>query len=180
MAIEVDIVFAELSYANAYAVIVDDRVKVILSLSLLARFEGDREALQFILAHEFSHAWLGHLKDNQRAQREATFQQGGYLAGTLANFFIPFSGALVSQAVLGVGRERSRDEERQADEAALTWLENQGLPLCGALRLTQKLRPVHGAQSLGFLSTHPSLDEREAYFSERAAAVGEDCASGKI
>lgn len=176
--LEVDFVLADLPYANAHALEVEGRAKVVLGLRLIRLFENDPDALRFIIAHEYSHIQLGHLAGNRRADRESAFQHGGYLAGTLANLFIPFSSVVVSQAVVGLGRQYSREDERHADEAALSWLEQESLPVCGAWRLTRKLRPIHGAQALSFLSTHPSLDEREAYFFKRALARGEVCQSG--
>lgn len=174
-----DIMFAELPSPNAYAFQIDGRPKVVLGLGLITLLENDPDALRFVIAHEFAHVALGHVENNQRQKREEGFSQSGVVLGTVANLIVPFSGMLVNHAVMVVGRGFSRDEERTADQHALDWLADRAYSVCGAWRLTQKLRPMHSQQPLAMLSTHPSLEEREAAILQRAAARGESCSDGR-
>lgn len=174
-----DIIFAELPSPNAYAFQIDGRPKVVLGLGLVSLLENDPDALRFVIAHEFAHVALGHVENNQRQKREEGFSQGGVVLGTVANLIVPFSGVLVNKALMAVGRGFSRDEERAADQYALDWLTDHEYSVCGAWRLTQKLRPIHSQQPLAMLSTHPSLEEREASILQRASARGESCVGGR-
>lgn len=157
--LQYDLGFVDLPLPNAFALEREGRPKVLLSLGLIRLFESDTDVLSFVIGHELAHHALGHVRDGQRAKREKDLQTAGLVLGNVSSFFVPFSGLLVSRAVIGIGRSYSRDEERAADALALTWMAAQGIDLCAANRLNERLSQFSSNDG-GLLSTHPGTAER--------------------
>lgn len=178
--LDYDFALADIASPNAYALMANGRPKVILGLSLVSLLQRDPEALEFIIAHEMAHHTLGHVKNNQRAEREQTYRDAGMVLGNLSNLVVPFSGLLINQAVIGYGRGFSRDEERAADAQAMNWLSSQSTSPCGAWRLTRMLEGMPGSTQLGFLSTHPSPGERAEAILGLAKSAGIDCQAAAV
>lgn len=177
--LEYDLGLVDIGLPNAFAIERDQRPKVLLSLGLIQLFDDDAEVLSFVIGHELAHHHLGHIRDGQRAKREQDLKAAGLVLGNVSSFFVPFSGLLVSQAVMGLGRSYSRDEERAADALALKWMAQQGIDVCAANRLNERLSEFTGTSG-GLLSTHPGASERIQNV-ERAALQqsGRSCHRGK-
>ena len=157
--LQADLGLIDLELPNAFAIEHQSKPKVLISLGLLKAFENDPDVLSFVIAHELAHHALDHVKGEARANREKQLQTANLVISNVASFFVPFSGLLVSQAVKGIGRSYSRDEERDADGLALKWLLQKNIDPCGAVRLNERLAPIAGSQ-VSFLSTHPGFEER--------------------
>lgn len=113
---------------------------IFLTAKLVALFASDADALAFVLAHEMSHVTCGHAADKARLQ---------FLGRWIAN-------GLVQQLF---ERAYSRDQEFEADAAAVHLMRRVGFEPCGARRLLTALD--HG-EPAGWLSTHPPTAERIA------------------
>lgn len=157
--LQADLGLIDLELPNAFALEHESKPKVLVSLGLIKAFEKDPDVISFVLAHELAHHALGHVRGQARANREKQLQTANLVISNVASFFVPFSGLLVSQAVKGIGRSYSRDEEREADRLALKWLIEQNIDVCAAVRLNERLAPIAGSQ-ISFLSTHPGFEER--------------------
>jgi Zn-dependent protease with chaperone function len=157
--LQYDLGFLDHPLPNAFAIEREGRPKVLLSLGLISLFESDTDVLSFVIGHELAHHALGHVRDGQRAKREQDLQAAGLVLGNVSSFFIPFSGILVSRAVIGIGRSYSRDEERAADMLALQWMAAQGIDICAANRLNERLAQFSSHDG-GLMSTHPGTAER--------------------
>lgn len=93
------------------------------------------------------------------------------MLGTIASYFVPFSGLLVGPAVKTASLSFNRDDERDADTLGMTWALQAGYSPCGSYRLSKKLNDMGEGAALTFLSTHPGNSERmdsaEQFVTER-------------
>lgn len=137
--------------ANAFA-LPSGIVVLTDELEELARSDDE---LRGVFAHE-----VGHLV-NRHAMRMLV--QGSATALLAAGVFGDASGvsslATAAPAVL-VNAAYSRDFEREADAFAFSWMVQHRVSPAGLGNLLQRLAERHGADSGGYLASHPDLRER--------------------
>ena len=115
--------------------------------------ESDPDAVLGVLGHE-----LGHVVGKHSMRQLLQSVGVGTIAGLLWGDF----SSVAASAVVVVGvLSYSRDFEREADEFAVRMLRSQGVSVRPLYEFFKKLPDLrHDGPLPGFLSTHPSTDER--------------------
>ena len=132
---------------NAFATMAGDDKIVVVQEGLLDAFNGDRDAVAAVLAHELAHHKADHLREGKRKR------ESGELAGALAGTAVGVgSGLLVLKF--------SRNQELEADRLAVGWMIAAGYNPDGMLRLQTALGELGGKRSASILSTHPTSAKR--------------------
>lgn len=145
---------------NAYATRENGRMYVVFTDGFMKTFGNDPDVLATTLGHEIAHHRLGHTDPGRKSDREANQEIASHLLSTIANYFVPFSGFLVSPAVKTASLSFSRDDERDADALGMSWALQAGYSPCGSYRLSKGLNDMGEGAALTFLSTHPGNSER--------------------
>ena len=133
---------------------------VFVTGALLDLYAGCPDELAFVLGHEMGHVVKSHARD--RLMAELVFDLLGRRA--------PGAGRVVRDLL---GKGYAREQELEADRAAVRLLSTAGFDAGGALRALQRLEQL-GPDRAGlaeYFSTHPSLAERVRAL--RDAACGE-------
>ena len=154
------LLFRQSAQLGANAFTLPDGTIVVLD-DLITSLGDDRLTLA-ILAHELGHA-------HERHGLKLLLQ--GSAAGALLTFYIGDISQLLAAAPAAVVQSRySRDFERQADDYGAALLLHNGMSPGLLADALQKLSQSHGAASNGgFLSSHPSTDERMRHLRQLAA-----------
>lgn len=145
---------------------------------LIEAMENEEE-LAGILAHEVAHVQARHI--SQKIERSKKIGLAT-LAGVAAGIFLGGSSGDVASAVtLGsiaagqtVALAYSRENEIQADQLGLNYLNKAGYTGQGLLTILNKIRAKHwyGSEQLpSYLSTHPAVEDRLAYIDTRLANI---------
>lgn len=152
---------------NAFATMAGDDKIVVVQEGLLDAFNGDRDAVAAVLAHELAHHQADHLREGKR-KREGV-QVLGAILGAVVGAQVgkesgELAGALAGTAV-GVGSgllvlKFSRNQELEADRLAVGWMIAAGYNPDGMLRLQTALGELGGKRSASILSTHPTSAKR--------------------
>jgi predicted Zn-dependent protease len=146
---------------NAFAWVDSGRQVVAVNLAMLEMLDEDADAWAALIGHELAHLKLAH--SEQRAERRGMADTaGGAIGIALAVIGIPFGLLLADGALAAVDRGYSRDDERAADGAAVTYMRQAGFDPRGALRFHEMLSGLDKAPSASLLSTHPTGEERVA------------------
>ena len=153
---------SKMTEINAFAVNESGQTLVVFTTGFLTEFGNDPDILATTLGHELAHHQLGHTDKNR--QENVAFAQGAtsFVLGTVANFFIPFSGMLVSPAVKTATLTFNRDDEREADTLGMKWAMQAGYSPCGSYRFAKRMTELGKGSTVTFLSTHPVNNERMA------------------
>ncbi len=132
---------------------------VFFTRGALERFSD--EEITFIYAHEVSHVKLGHVEKRMAASVATT------TVLNVAGIFIPGAGLLNLLANPIVTSAFSRPQEMEADQLAVTAIQNCcQISREAAIGAHEKLLEMSKAKGykeedrLGILDTHPSLEER--------------------
>lgn len=137
--------------ANAFAL----PSGVVVLTDELAQLANNDDELRGVFAHE-----VGHLV-NRHAMRMLVQDSGAALL--VVGVFGDASGvsalAATAPTVL-VDAAYSRDFEREADAFAFHWMRGHGVPPERLGELLQRLSSRQGAGEMGFLASHPDLQER--------------------
>jgi beta-barrel assembly-enhancing protease len=138
---------------------------VFINRGLLEVMESEEE-LAGILGHEISHVSCRHI--SQRIDRSKKIGMAS-LAGIAASILLGGG----SEAILGtfaagqaISLAYSRENEMQADQVGLKYLENAGYTGEGLLKVLNKIRSKQwftSEQIPTYLTTHPAVEERLAY-----------------
>lgn len=138
--------------------------------ALLGSLQNDDE-LATVLAHEIGHVLAGHVKPTpQEEAQEILAGVVGNVAGQAlsayggtAGLAANLAGSLVEGALRAflVNPEQQR-KELEADQIGLFLMADAGLDPASAVAFWDRVRadPSFGGTNLGFLSTHPSSNER--------------------
>ncbi|GFK93357.1 Beta-barrel assembly-enhancing protease [Fundidesulfovibrio magnetotacticus] len=141
-----------------------------------------------VLAHELAHVTQRHIaKRVEQSSMIGIASMLGVLAGfalgaatgqkDAAGAMMVGSQAAARQALLNY----SRDDEREADEVGMNYLVNANYPPRGlpqAFEVMQRTKIFKGYGSVpAYLSTHPEINERVGYLSERVARLPKNVVS---
>lgn len=143
---------------------------VIVTDDFMALIDRDEELIA-VLAHE-----IGHIRHRHALRKIIQNSTAGLLIATLTGDILSSSSLAAALPTMLIDAKFSRDMEREADVAAITYLQQQGIPLkhfANILRQLQGSKSLRsskgddGSSALGYLSTHPATQERlerlEAY-----------------
>lgn len=145
---------------NAYATRENGLTLVVFTDGFMKTFGADPDVLATTLGHELAHHKLGHTDPSRQKNRAFGQEVASQVLGTIASYFVPFSGLLVGPAVKTASLSFNRDDERDADMLGMTWALQAGYSPCGSYRLSKKLNDMGEGSALTFLSTHPGNSER--------------------
>lgn len=145
---------------NAYATRENGLTLVVFTDGFMKAFGTDQDVLATTLGHELAHHKLGHTDPSRQKNRAFGQEVASQVFGTIASYFVPFSGLLVGPAVKTASLSFNRDDERDADTLGMTWALQAGYSPCGSYRLSKKLNDMSEGSALTFLSTHPGNSER--------------------
>lgn len=141
-----------------------------------------------VLAHELAHVTQRHIAKRVEQGRILSIAA---MLGAIAGFALGAatgqrdaggammmgSQAAAQQAMLNY----SRDDEREADEVGMNYLTGAGYPPRGlpqAFDVMQRMKIFKGYGSIpAYLSTHPEINERIGYLSERVTRMPKNIAS---
>jgi putative metalloprotease len=131
----------------------------------------DDEELRFVVGHEMGHVVKEHIrKKMQLALAGSALRKGiasqNNIAGNIARSQL---GGFVE---LLVNAQFSQQEEREADDYGLTFLQNKGYDPTGAVSALRKLATLGNEHS--FLSSHPAPGKRADRLEGKPAASGEN------
>jgi len=130
------------SEINAYATRENDLTLVVFTEGFLKAFGSDQDVLATTLGHELAHHKLGHTAPSRQKNRAFGQEVASQVLGTIASYFVPFSGLLVGPAIKTASLSFNRDDERDADTLGMTWALQAGYSPCGNYRLSKKLNDM--------------------------------------
>lgn len=145
---------------NAFAANESGRTLVVFTTGFLDEFGNDQDVLATTLGHELAHHRLGHTDKTRQVNVAFAQSASSFVLGTVANFFVPFSGLLVSPAVKSATLSFNRDDEREADALGMQWAMQAGYSPCGSYRFAKRMEALGKGTTLTFMSTHPGNTER--------------------
>lgn len=143
---------------------------VFINSGLLMAMDSEDE-LAGILGHEIAHVVARHISHKiERSKKIAAATIAGVVAGVfLGGSGSPEAAQAVTSGALAAGQSLSlaysREDERQADQLGLQYLEKAGYSAAGLLAVLKKIRGRQWYDSKQFpdyLSTHPGSEERLA------------------
>ncbi len=152
---EVKVVLSEEAKGlNAFA----DGTRVVVSPAMVAFTEGETEQLAFILAHEYTHHFMGHV---DAAKQNVTI---GALAGILGDVLAQSQGIATNGQLSKVGATAGRlsyspSFEQEADYIGLYILERAGFDTKDAPNFWRRMAAVN-PKGLYNRTTHPTTPER--------------------
>ena len=144
---------------------------IFINSGLFEAMESEEE-LAGILAHEICHVLCRHISDRIERTKKIGIAT---LAGIVAGAFLGSGGASTAAGAITAGSmalgnslslKFSRDDEIQADQLALKYLDQAGYSARGLITILNKIRQKQwfGSQQIPtYLSTHPAVEERIAY-----------------
>jgi beta-barrel assembly-enhancing protease len=144
---------------------------IFINSGLFAALENEGE-LAGIVAHEMAHVVCRHI--SQRIERAKKINLAT-LAGMVAGVFLGVGGAATAGSAVTVGSMAagqsaslaySRDDEMQADQLGLSYLQKAGYSGAGLLSSLRKIRSKQwfGSSEIPtYLMTHPASEDRMAY-----------------
>ncbi|MBW2438512.1 MAG: M48 family metalloprotease [Deltaproteobacteria bacterium] len=152
---------------------------IFINSGLMAAMDNE-EQLAGILAHEIAHVNARHISQKiERSKKIGWATMAGIAAGVLIG---AAGGAEAGQALTqgsqaaGAAAELSysRDNEIQADQLGLIYLNDAGYNGEGLLKILKKMRSKQwfGTEQIPtYMRTHPAIDERIAYLDSQLAST---------
>ncbi len=141
---------------------------IFINSGLLENLQGESE-LAGILAHEIGHVTARHISDRiARSKKIGAATLAGIVAGALLG---PAAGSAAAQALtvgsMAAGQSLalafSRQDELQADQLGLQYLESAGYSAEGLLSALQLIRSKNWFGDVpSYLLTHPAVEDRLA------------------
>ena len=147
---------------------------ICINSGLFASMESESE-LAGILGHEIAHVTCRHISDKIKRSSKTSLIT---LAGVMAGVFLGIAGlgtaseAIMLGTISGVQSADlaySREDEMQADVLGLQYLEKAGYDAKGLLKTLKRIKEADfmGSEYPVYLSTHPAIDARIIFISER-------------
>jgi predicted Zn-dependent protease len=144
---------------------------IYVTRGLMTHLTSEAE-LAAVLGHEIGHVTARHSVTQMSKERLARI---GILAGAIIS---PALAGYAAQGLEALFLKYSRDDERQADHLGLGYMYRQGYDPREMPRVFETLRRVSQAQGSGrvpgWLSTHPTEDERIRTIGAEVARLGGD------
>lgn len=146
---------------------------VFINRGLLEAMQGEEE-LAGILAHEITHVHCRHISDMiDRSKKIGMVSMAGIMAGLLLGVGgAPELAGGLSFGSVAAGQSLAlaytREDEMQADQIGLKYLDQAGYSGEGLLRILKKIRSRQWFDSSDiptYLMTHPAVEQRIAYIS---------------
>ncbi|MGD8541073.1 MAG: M48 family metalloprotease [Desulfobacteraceae bacterium] len=156
---------------NVYNAFATPAGHIFINSGLIAAMESEEE-LAGILGHEIAHVVCRHI--SQKIERSKKVQLAT-LAGVAAGVFLGIGGAGSPASALTVGSMAagqsamlaySREDEIQADQVGLKYLNEAGYSGQGIIDVLKKMRAKQwydNRQIPNYLMTHPATEDRIAY-----------------
>lgn len=166
---------SEQTEINSYATRQNNLTLIVFTNGFLQSFGNDDDILATTLGHELAHHKLGHTDPNYHKHRAAIQDSTSQILGTIASYFVPFSGLLVGPTVRTIGLTFNRGVERNADDLGMRWAINAGYSPCGSYRLARQLSDMGSGTTIAFLSSHPGNTERMENSQNFAQNIGLNC-----
>ena len=144
---------------------------IYINSGLFAAMDSEEE-LAGILAHEIAHVVCRHISQKIERSKKVSIAT---LAGVAAGAFLGVGGAAAAANAVTIGSMAagqsimlaySRDDEIQADQLGLSYLEKAGYSAAGLMNILKKIRGVqwYGSKEIpSYLMTHPASEDRIAY-----------------
>lgn len=132
--------------------------KIAVYTGLIEKLQATDDELAAVMGHEISHALREHSRE--RASEEAVAQAAISVGSAL--FGLGELGQQTAQyAYMGLlGLPHSRAQETEADRMGVELAARAGYDPRAAVTLWQKMSKLGGGETIKFLSTHPSTEER--------------------
>jgi len=133
---------------------------VVVTDGLMALLDRD-EQLAAVLAHE-----IGHIRHRHVLRKILQDSGAGLLIAVLTGDLTSASSIAAALPTMLVDAKFSRDMEREADDVAIAYLQQQEIPLQHFADILQGLQETRGDEdgsgpvALEYLSTHPATRER--------------------
>jgi len=135
---------------------------VVVTDDFMALVERDEE-LVAVLAHE-----IGHIRNRHALRKVIQNSTAGLLVASLTGDILSSSSIAAALPTMLVDAKYSRDMEREADDAAVEFMQQQEIPLHHFADILLTLQESIAAQGNGrqghsalrYLSTHPATQER--------------------
>lgn len=155
---------------------------IFIYTGLIAAMDNEDE-LAGILSHEISHVYCRHI--SQKIERSKMINMAT-LAGVAAGLLLGAAGggqaaSAVTMGSMAAGQSAalafSREDEIQADQVGLLYLNEAGYTGEGLISVLNKIRAKqwYGAgQVPSYLMTHPAVEDRIAYIDTYLASSGDE------
>jgi predicted Zn-dependent protease len=147
---------------------------VYVTRGLLTHLTSEAE-LASVIGHEIGHVTARHSVEQMSKQQLA---QIGLLAGMIISPTVANYGNLAAQGLQVMFLKYGRDDERQADDLGLRYMYQQNYDPREMPQVFETLRRVSQAQGAGripgWMSTHPTEEERVRTISGKVASLGGD------
>ena len=147
---------------------------VYVTRGLLTHLTSEAE-LASVIGHEIGHVTARHSVEQMSKQQLA---QIGLLAGMIVSPTVADYGNLAAQGLQVMFLKYSRDDEREADDLGLRYMYQQNYDPREMPQVFETLRRVSQAQGAGripgWMSTHPTEEERVRTISGKVAKLGGD------
>ncbi|SNR74200.1 Peptidase family M48 [Humidesulfovibrio mexicanus] len=136
------------------------------------------DELAAVMGHEIAHALLRH--GGERVSMALMAQMGGQAASLALGSSVSPAASQVFNQVYGVGAQvgvmlpHSRSQESEADEVGMILAAKAGYEPSGALSLWRKMDAYaksKGQNAPGWLSTHPTTEDRIAAIKSKMGAI---------
>lgn len=144
---------------NAYAFINASRPTIAVSLGMIRLLSTDDDAWAALFGHELAHLRLDHI-GSMRTRREKAEVTSSVAGAILSVIGLPLASIAADATAALADRAYSRNDEHEADRIGLEYMRRAGFADDGAISLQQHLLTTRGGNSVSFLSTHPSGEQR--------------------
>lgn len=144
---------------NAYAFVNATRPTIAVSLGMIRLLSTDADAWAALFGHELAHLRLDH-GGTMKIRREKAEVTSSVAGAILSVIGLPLASVAADATAALADRAYSRDDEHEADRIGLQYMRRAGFADAGAISLQQHLLTTRGGNSVSFLSTHPSGEQR--------------------
>lgn len=157
--IEAELLLVDGEDPNAFAGMVNERPVIGINLGMVKLIGDNIHEYAALLGHEAGHWAKGHVDASKF--RSNTLDVIGTIVGAgLGAAGVPASGLITGLGLDMIDASYSRDEEREADLAAIDYLYAANYDPKGALTLFEKMIKNSQGLHLPFLASHPTGQER--------------------